>query len=240
MQHLQKKYFEKNNMKFEELKEAIEKNSAEIVFKEEKHEYYFEDLAIPSTTTILTSLYGHKIYPRKSNFIAHKLMQTNIMNAGVRGTKVHTVIEKDLSGEKNIEVEEELIPFLEKYKLWKESYFKYEAPQNFILEKRMHYNGMFAGTVDLIVHYPKKKEIHIIDFKTSLQHKTTYYFQLWMYREMLDYATKCEIGTYNKIVCMNVMLNPKYTGRRAITFDSHMENRCKSFFGSLQNILVCV
>ena len=139
-----------------------------LTFDEEKHEYRFNGEVIPGVSTLCDLILG-KPYKDVPKHI--------LENAADFGTNVHLAIEyyNEYGLKKNLPPAQEhclneWISLKEKHKV-----------QIIESEKIVHYNGLFAGTLDARAIFKNKR--YIIDYKTSAaMNNERYSLQSSLYR----------------------------------------------------------
>ncbi len=163
-----------------------------LIFKEEGHRYYWNDIEIPSVTTIIESLTDFFVIP------AHVLKA-----AAERGTAVHLATELyDLDDLDEKTLDPILIPYLEAWK-------KFLADTGFVsehIELRVYHDKYrYAGTLDRAGLMGKKKVLLDIksgtvtgpqfDVQTSAYYEATKAMGIGDYKYRYDVQLKPD-GTY--------------------------------------------
>lgn len=127
-------------------------------------------------------------YPRVSEIIGKQTERQmklipieNLVNASIRGTKVHSYCEAYLKGLWIPEIEEEYEPYVEAFMKW--------ADEN--IEKTLYNNirlyddkDQFTGEFDAIVVLKNSKKTALIDIKTSANPSISWPVQLAAYKHL--------------------------------------------------------
>lgn len=145
-----------------------------LEFKEETHQYFYNDREVPSVTQIISA----------SNTGALENIPTSILdNASERGTAVHQAIEF-FNKYKFANIKEEYKEYFEAYKKW---YKEHSFPFVEIKSEEQVYHKLlnYAGTIDMLIKDTAGEHI-LVDIKTTNELNMKYVaLQLSAYKEAL-------------------------------------------------------
>lgn len=183
-----------------------------LEFNEEKHEYTFDGVVIPSVTQIIGSmgLSGipfvvlEELNRLRSNKIIYDLMSSyaqSVFNASVFGTAVHKATELlDLGTLDMLTVNDAIIPYLDAWKKCKRD-LQFDIIE---IEKRVWSSvHWYAGTLDRVIFY--QGILHLLDIKTSTAFPPSIGLQTEAYRIAFNNDSPVNISIKNR---MSVMLKP--------------------------------
>ena len=157
----------------------------ELTFKEKNHEYYLDEIYIPSVSEIIKPIY-EKVYKN--------IDEETLEIASDKGTRVHRAIEF-MSKYKMEKFDEDIIGYIEGYKQFRKENKEWKLKES---ELRLYNKELLYGmTIDEV--YEVGKEIVISDIKTtSTSHEGAWGVQLSAYKAGYEsnYPEKEVKGTY--------------------------------------------
>lgn len=173
-------------------------------------------------------------YPRVSDIIGKQTERQmkmipidNLINASIRGTKVHSYCEAHLKGLWIPQIEEEYKSYVETFMAW--------ADEN--IEKTLYNNirlyddkEKFSGEFDAIVVLKNSKKTALIDIKTSANPSISWPVQLAAYKHL------CNLNGYTFETVFNIHL--KRTKDKVKVIEIEHEDLTK-YWGIFSSSLSC-
>lgn len=186
-------------------KENLKKKFEKIIFYEEEHKYFVEDIQYNSVSSII-EIYTPKFdvekiskrVAKRENCSTKEITQKWAIRRDfsmVRGTEFHCYVETYLNEGKKIEVitpiQQEINAF---HRFWdnkNRNRYQIIATELIIYDEELE----IAGTIDCILYEKEKKEFYIVDWKTNKEIKTeNKYAKLFTPFENLD---DCNYNKYS-------------------------------------------
>lgn len=164
-----------------------------LEFNEEKHEYFLENVLIPSVSEIIKPIYQN---------VYKNVYERILENAAERGTKVHRAIE--FISKYNFEkFDDEILGYIEAYKKFKKDYNNWTLKHS---ELRTYHKSLLYGmTIDQCYETPEG--IVICDIKTAkTAQKKAWSVQLSAYKAGFE----SQYSKVSKIVALQLFENGKY------------------------------
>ena len=170
-----------NFQELENLKQRLKEKFQEIVFIEEGHEYYVNEIRYDSVSSIIANytpdfdVEKHsKNVARRENSSQKEIKQQWAIRRDfsmVRGTEFHLYVETYLNEKKKIKIttpiELEINAF---HRFWdgkNSNRYQVIATELIIYDEQLK----IAGTIDCILYEKQKKEFYIVDWKTNKEIK---------------------------------------------------------------------